>query len=92
MIAPSSPLVSAVQGRETPLTNVTNVVSSNTMTCIDFSHSVFSAKVVNRRAFNLDTWVINIGATDHIVCSVSVLSAITLLLMPLLNCLMGKPL
>ena len=48
------------------------------MTSINFSHSVFFAKVVNRRAFNLDTWVIDTGATNHIVCSVSTsITAIT---------------
>ena len=71
LITPSSQLVSAMQGRETPQTNVANVMSSNAMTGINFSHSVFSAKVVNIRAFNLDTWVIDTKATDHIVCSVS---------------------
>ena len=48
------------------------------MTGINFSHSVFSAKVVNIRAFNLDTWVIDTRATDHIVCLVSTsITAIT---------------
>ncbi|XP_075640469.1 uncharacterized protein LOC142612235 [Castanea sativa] len=77
LIAPSSPLVSVVQGREPPQSNVATMVSSNAMTGINLSHSVFSAKVVNRRAFNSDTWVIDTGATDHIVCSVSALSSIT---------------
>ncbi|XP_075665179.1 uncharacterized protein LOC142634810 [Castanea sativa] len=76
LIAPSSPLVSAVQGREPPQSNVAIMVSSNAMTSINLSHSVFSAKVVNRRAFNSNTWVIDTGATDHIVCSVSALSSI----------------
>ena len=78
LITPSSQLVSAMQGRETPQTNVANVVSSNARTGINFSHSVFSAKVVNIRAFNLDTWVIDTRATDHIVCLVSTsITAIT---------------
>ncbi|KAL4603176.1 hypothetical protein ACB092_10G106700 [Castanea dentata] len=77
LIAPSSPLVSVVQGREPPQSNVATMVSSNAMTGINLSHSVFSAKVVKRRAFNSDTWVIDTGVTDHIVCSVSALSSIT---------------
>ena len=77
LIAPSSPLVSAMQGRQTPQSNVATIVSSNAMTSINLSHSIFSAKVVNRRAFNSDTWVIDTGATDHIMCSVGALSSIT---------------
>ena len=44
------------------------------MSGINLSHSVFFAKVVNRRTFSSDTYI---GATDHIVCSVSLLSSIT---------------
>ena len=76
LIAPSSPLVSTVQGKEISLTNGVSS-SSNAMSGINLSHSVFSAKVVNRRAFSSDTWVIDTGATDYIECSVSLLSAIT---------------
>ena len=49
-----------------------NVVSSNasSMAGMDFRHPVFSAQVVNRRAYDSNTWVIDTGATDHIVCSV----------------------
>ena len=47
------------------------------MSGINLSHSVFSTKVVNRRTFSSDTLVIDTGATDHIVCSVSLLSSIT---------------
>ena len=47
------------------------------MASIDVSHSVFSTKVVNKRAYTSDIWVIDTGATDHIVCSVNLLSSIT---------------
>ena len=40
-------------------------------------HSVFSAKVVNRKAFGIETWVMDIGATDHIVCSKHLLTSFT---------------
>ena len=33
----------------------------------DLRHSNFFAHIVNRTTFNGDTWVIDIGATDHIV-------------------------
>ena len=33
----------------------------------DLRHSIFSAHIVNRTAFNGDTWVIDTRATDHIV-------------------------
>ena len=75
-IAPSSPLVFAVQGKEIPLTNGVSSFA-NAMSGINLSHFVFSAKVVNKRAFSLDTWVIDTRATHHIVCSVSLLSSIT---------------
>ena len=39
------------------------------------THSVFSTKVVNRKAFSVETWVIDIGATDHIVCSMHLLTS-----------------
>ena len=76
LIAPSSPLVSIVQGKEISLTNGVSS-SSNAMLGINLSHSIFSAKVVNKRAFSSNTWVIDIGATYYIECLVSLLSFIT---------------
>ena len=40
-------------------------------------HSVFSAKVVNKKAFGIETWVMDTGATDHIVCSKHLLTSFT---------------
>ena len=40
-------------------------------------HSVFSAKVVNRKAFGVETWVIDTGAIDHMVCSKHLLTSFT---------------
>ena len=61
--------------KEAPIANVPS--SSNTaMTSIDFSHSVFSAQVVNRWAYGRNTWVLVTGATDHFVCSVHLLTTI----------------
>ena len=37
----------------------------------NFSHSVFSAQVVDRTAFKSDSWIIDTGATDHMVHSVT---------------------
>ena len=51
-----------------------NAVAS-TVSCSP--HSVFSAKVVNRKAFGVKTWVIDTGATDHIVCSMHLLTSFT---------------
>ena len=39
------------------------------------THSVFSTKVVNKKAFGVETWVIDIGAIDHIVCSMHLLTS-----------------
>ena len=47
--------------------NVLNMSDMTIFKGITLRHSVFSAQVVNMTAFNGDTWVIDIGATDHIV-------------------------
>ena len=76
---PSSPLDTSVQ-QTNPLTNaMANVVSSNasSMAIMALKHLVFSTQVVNRRAYNSNTWVIDTGATDHIVCSAHLLTSIT---------------
>ena len=39
------------------------------------THSVFFAKVVNKKAFGVETWVIDIGAIDYIVCSMHLLTS-----------------
>ena len=70
LISPYSPLVSVVQGKDDSLTCVSSS-STSAFAGMDFSHSVFSTKVVNRRAYTSDTWVIDTGATDHIVCSMN---------------------
>ena len=56
-----------------------NLVSSNapTMAGMDFRDSVFSAQVVNRRAYDSNTWVIDTGAIDHLVCFVHLLTTVT---------------
>ena len=43
----------------------------------DSRHSIFSAKVINRTAFENHVWVIDTGAFDHIVYSVSMLTTFT---------------
>ena len=43
----------------------------------NFSHFVFSAQIADRAVFKSDSWIIDIGATDHIVHSVSQLTTIT---------------
>ena len=43
----------------------------------DSKHLIFFAKVINRIAFESHVWVIDTGASDHIVCSVSMLTSIT---------------
>ena len=80
LINPCSPLVFAVQGKDihgkdASLTCVSS--SSSAIAGIDVSHSVFSTKVVNKKAYTSDIWVINTRAIDHIVCSMNLLSSIT---------------
>ena len=72
----SSPLTSTPQVTKFPMANIAS--SSNTaMTSIDFSHSVFFAQVVNRKAYGRNTWVLDTSATDHFVCSMYLLTTIT---------------
>lgn len=41
------------------------------------SHSVFSAHVINRHVFKFNDWILDIGAIDHMVHSVSQLTTFT---------------
>ena len=43
----------------------------------NFSYSVFSTQVVDRTMFKSNSWIIDTGATDHMVHSVSQLTTIT---------------
>ena len=74
------------------LTSSSNTTDALTMvgmlssTCLDLRHSIFSAQIVNRIAFGGDTWVINAGATDHIVHSIHLLTNFTAI-----NCMVELP-
>ena len=53
--------------------NITDALTMAGMlspTCLNLRHSIFSTQIVNRIAFGGDTWVIDTGATDHIVHSI----------------------
>ena len=39
-------------------------------------HSVFSSRIVNKIAFSHNTWIIDTGATDHMVCSLTLFTEI----------------
>ena len=43
----------------------------------NFSHSIFSAQVVDRHAYKTDTWILDTGATNHMVHSVTQFIEIT---------------
>ena len=43
----------------------------------NFTHSIFSAHIVDRHAHKANEWIIDTGASDHMVHSVSCLSSIT---------------
>ena len=44
---------------------------------LNLKHPVFSAQIVNRKAYNMKTWVTDTGATNHIVYFVDLLTLIT---------------
>ena len=43
----------------------------------NFTHSIFSAQVINKQCFKSNSWIIDTWATDHMVHSVSQLTTIT---------------
>ena len=45
--------------------------SQSTPLAGNLKHTIFSTKLVNRTAFGYNTWVMDTGASDHIVCSIS---------------------
>ena len=46
-------------------------------TCLSMQHSIFAVNPSNKTAYSEDTCVLDIGATDHIVHSVSLFTKIT---------------
>ncbi|XP_075658622.1 uncharacterized protein LOC142628397 [Castanea sativa] len=56
------------------MTCTSNIVAGN---FTNLKHSVFSAKIINRRAYNSNTWVIDTSASDHIVCSMKLMTSYT---------------
>ena len=73
--ASNSSLATTPQAKEA---SMANVASSNPasvpMAGVDLSHSVFSTQVINRRAYDRCTWVLDNGATNHFVCSIDLLT------------------
>ena len=73
--ASNSFLATTPQAKEA---SMANVASSNPasvpMAGVDLSHSVFSTQVINRRAYDRCTWVLDNGATNHFVCSIDLLT------------------
>ncbi|XP_065617414.1 uncharacterized protein LOC136062367 [Quercus suber] len=45
--------------------------------CLSMQHSVFAVKPMNMNAFNGETWVLDMGATDHIIHSITLFTKIT---------------
>ena len=43
----------------------------------NFTHSIFSAQVIDSQCFKSNSWIIDTGATDHMVHLVSQLTTIT---------------
>ena len=77
--ASNSSLALTPHATDSPMASATSSCTSANlaMVGIDFSHSVFAAQVVNRRAYGGNTWVLDTGAIDHFVCSIDLLTSIT---------------
>ena len=67
----------AYQASVSQSNNVLNMLGMTLFEGITLRQSVFSAQVMNRIAFNGDTWVIDIGATDYIVHSIHLFTNFT---------------
>ncbi|XP_075670228.1 uncharacterized protein LOC142639996 [Castanea sativa] len=61
--------------------------SQSTPLAGNLKHSNFSAKLVNRTAFDNSTWVMDTGASDHIICSISFFQTYT----TVANCVVELP-
>ena len=64
-----------------PTAMANNVTATTPLASTSFNlkHSIFATKVMNRNAFSCNTWVLDTGATNHIICSVSLLTSVTTL-------------
>ena len=60
--------------------------------CLNMQHSIFAKNPASKTIFGKQTWVLNIGATDHIVLYVKLFTKITSLSHLLFNYLMVKEL
>ncbi|XP_023895780.1 uncharacterized protein LOC112007643 [Quercus suber] len=61
--------------------------SQSTPLAGNLKHSIFSAKLVNMTAFGNSTWVMDTGASDHIICSISFFQTYT----TVANCVVELP-
>ena len=79
--------------QQTNLSSCSNLMSdpSSKITYIpNLTHSIFSAKIINREAFRESDWVIDTGATGHMVHSVSYFTSVTPALSTHVNLPNGK--
>ena len=58
------------------LSGISDDLLQNSM-CLSMQHSIFAINPSNKTAYSQDTWVLDIGATDHIVHSVALFTKIT---------------
>ena len=68
--------VSSFQGEN--ITDTGEFFNTSQSPIIDFTHSVFSSSLsLPHHQFHSNTWIIDTGATDHMICSQSLFSSIT---------------
>ena len=63
----------------TAMANNVTAITPLASTSFNLKHSVFATKVMNRNAFSCNTWVLDTSATDHIICSMNLLTSVTTL-------------
>ena len=70
-------MIGGSETQNNPIAMANNVFLNQTSTSQstplagNLKHSIFSAKLVNRTAFGNSNWVMDTGASDHIICSIS---------------------
>ena len=79
MMAPALPFTIATSSptAASALSSSSNFSGNPFWIAPHLSHSIFLAQVIDRHCFKSNSWILDTGATDHMVHSVSQLTTIT---------------
>ena len=66
----------AIHTANSALSGISDVFLQNSV-CLSMQHSIFAVNPSHKTVFSQDTWVLDTGATDHIVHSIDLFTKIT---------------